>query len=161
MLILVLFVVPALAQAGDGDNLPRAKRLLDDMQYQKARRLAARVLASAERFSDNAMRFGSLQVNTLSSRSSALLSLVTFPDHFFIGAFFIFPVVRFDPGVFIQDPAVSVPAADGQIVIAIAEQVQGDAGREHGPGGEEQDIEIIVRRQVFLVRAQGGDRVKQ
>ncbi|HUU00414.1 MAG TPA: hypothetical protein VM425_03135 [Myxococcota bacterium] len=47
MLILVLFVVPALARAGDGDNLTRAKRFLDDMQYQKARRLAAGVLTSA------------------------------------------------------------------------------------------------------------------
>ncbi len=39
-----------------------------------------RVLLSADCLSDNAILFGSVQVNTPSSRSSALLSLVTLPD---------------------------------------------------------------------------------
>jgi len=39
-----------------------------------------RVLLSADCLSDSAIFFGSVQVNTPCSRSSALLSLVTVPD---------------------------------------------------------------------------------
>lgn len=42
------------------------------------------ILASAERFRDFAISRGSFLVNTLASRSRALLALVTFPDHLFV-----------------------------------------------------------------------------
>ncbi len=41
-----------------------------------------RVLLSADRLSDSAIFFGSVPVNTPTSRSRALLSLVTLSDHF-------------------------------------------------------------------------------
>ncbi len=50
-----------------------------------------RVLRSAERLSDAAMRFGSFQVNTVRCKSSASLCLVTDADHFFAAGFFTGP----------------------------------------------------------------------
>lgn len=43
-----------------------------------------RALASAERFKDDAIRFGSLQVKTPGAKSSALLCAVTSPDRYFL-----------------------------------------------------------------------------
>ncbi len=73
--LFALLLLPALAWAGDGDNLTRARRFLDDMQYQKARRLAARVLASAESGPDElvaAYRIRGLSLSAMGKTSAAL-----------------------------------------------------------------------------------------
>jgi len=55
------------------------------------------LLFSADRFNDRAIFLGSFFLNTLSSKSSALLCSVTLRDHFFPGADFFVAlfVVRF------------------------------------------------------------------
>jgi len=67
-----------------------------------------RALRSVDRLRDRAIRLGSVQVNTPSSRSSALLSLVTFPDQ---GG----PAVDLDLGDFgVLLPLTRRPCASGR-----------------------------------------------
>ncbi len=74
-LILFMFLVSAPALARDGGDLGRARRLLDDMQYKKARRLAARVLASDKSGPDElvaAYRIRGLCLSALGKTGQAL-----------------------------------------------------------------------------------------
>ena len=48
------------------------------------------LLFSAERFKERAIRFGSFDLKTPDSRSSASLVCITWRDHFFFGAAFFF-----------------------------------------------------------------------
>ena len=50
------------------------------------------LLFSAERLSDRAIFLGSCNLNTLFSKSKALLSWVTLPDHLIVEACFFFAV---------------------------------------------------------------------